>query len=207
MFSEIHLFLLASIIVIITPGQDLLLVFSRSISQGAKAGVLTALGVSCGLIGHSMLTAFGVGAILLHSATLFTVVKAIGAMYLFYLGIILLLSKPTEFNVSQKRYDSSRRLFITGALSNISNPKVTIFYFAFLPQFISSNQTAEMGQLLCLGSLFALLTFIVKAGLGLCCGKCSQYLLHRKALIARINTFSGMILLGLGVRLLFEKNA
>ncbi len=80
-------FIITSLVLIITPGQDMILVMSRSVSQGRKAGIMTALGVSVGLVGHTLLATFGLGAILLASETLFTMVKFIGAGYLLYLGI------------------------------------------------------------------------------------------------------------------------
>jgi threonine/homoserine/homoserine lactone efflux protein len=80
-------FIITSLVLIITPGQDMILVMSRSVSQGRKAGIMTALGVSVGLVGHTLLATFGLGAILLASETLFTMIKFIGAGYLLYLGI------------------------------------------------------------------------------------------------------------------------
>jgi threonine/homoserine/homoserine lactone efflux protein len=130
------IFVLTSLLIIITPGQDLVLVMSRSISQGSKAGVATAAGVSVGLMGHTILATIGLGAILSSSAFLFTAIKLIGAVYLVYLGIKLLKSDHTNIGISGMTEAPLRRLFIQGAVSNISNPKITIFYFAYLPQFL-----------------------------------------------------------------------
>ena len=130
------LFTVASLVLIVTPGQDMVLVMSRSIAQGAAAGVVTAAGVSVGLVGHTILATLGLGAVLRTSEWLFLALKLLGAAYLIYLGLALLRTKATELVVQASSKRSLLRLFIDGALSNISNPKIAIFYFAFLPQFV-----------------------------------------------------------------------
>ena len=130
------LFTVASLVLIVTPGQDMVLVMSRSIAQGAAAGVVTAAGVSVGLVGHTILATLGLGAVLRTSEWLFLALKLLGAVYLIYLGLALLRTKATELVVQASSKRSLLRLFIDGALSNISNPKIAIFYFAFLPQFV-----------------------------------------------------------------------
>ena len=121
-------FIIASIIVIITPGQDMILVMSRSISQGSKAGVATAAGVSVGLLGHTILATFGLGALLRASDVFFTIMKFLGAAYLFYLGIKIFLSRNAGLNTRELPATSLRKVFFQGALSNLSNPKIAIFY-------------------------------------------------------------------------------
>jgi threonine/homoserine/homoserine lactone efflux protein len=130
------LFIVASLVLILTPGQDMILVMSRSIAQGAAAGVATAAGVSLGLVGHTLLATLGLGAILRTSEWLFIALKLVGAAYLVYLGVGLLRTKGAELVVHASATRSLSRLFLDGALSNVSNPKVAIFYFAFLPQFV-----------------------------------------------------------------------
>src|SRR5262245_57947353 len=93
-------FLAASLLVIISPGQDMVLVFSRGLGQGARAGVATAAGVSAGLLGHTMLAALGLGAVLKTSATLFLILKFVGAAYLIYLGIRLLMAAGSHLQAN-----------------------------------------------------------------------------------------------------------
>jgi len=114
----------------------MVLVMSRSIAQGAAAGVATAAGVSVGLVGHTILATAGLGAILRTSEWLFVVLKLAGAAYLIYLGIGQLRTRRTELDVRASSKRSLARLFLDGAVSNVSNPKIAIFYFAFLPQFV-----------------------------------------------------------------------
>ncbi len=129
------LFIFASLVLIVAPGQDMILVMSRSIAQGSVAGVATAAGVSVGLVGHTFLATLGLGAILRTSEWLFLALKLVGAAYLVYLGVQLLRTKNSELAVSTGAPRSLWRLFFDGALSNVSNPKIAVFYFAFLPQF------------------------------------------------------------------------
>src|SRR5690349_22923133 len=122
------LFLVTSLVLIVTPGQDMVLVMSRSIAQGPAAGIATAAGVSVGLIGHTVLATLGLGAILRTSEWLFVALKLVGAAYLIYIGIGLLRSKDSTLQVEGAAPRSMGRLFLDGALSNVSNPKVAVFY-------------------------------------------------------------------------------
>ncbi len=121
------IFIITSIVIILTPGQDMILVMSRSIAQGQKAGIITALGVSIGLMGHTLLATLGLGALLMASEWLFDIIKFIGAGYLIYIGYQLLTSK--EYKIDMKDLDkvSYKKMFFQGAVSNIMNPKITIF--------------------------------------------------------------------------------
>lgn len=199
------LFIAASLLLIVTPGQDMVLVMSRSVAQGAGAGVATAAGVSVGLVGHTVLATLGLGALLRASEWLFVGIKLVGAIYLIYLGVSLWRSSGAALSLQGGATRSWRRLFVDGALSNITNPKIAIFYFAFLPQFVSSGAEHPTLQLLALGLLFAGLTFVVKAPVGLCAGALSSGLRRRPSVLLWLYRSSGAVLLGLGVRLAFEK--
>lgn len=198
-------FIFTSIFLIITPGQDMILVMSRSISQGCKAGVSTAAGVSVGLLGHTVLATLGLGALLSASEVLFTAMKFIGAAYLIYLGIRLFRNSHAGLNISDLPVVSLRKMFLQGALSNLSNPKIAIFYFAYLPQFVSPGTVNPTTQLFILGLTFAALTFIVKGPIGWGAGILSGWLRSRPAVIGWINRSSAVVLVGLGLRLALER--
>jgi len=198
-------FLLTSSVIILTPGQDMILVMSRSISQGQRAGIMTALGVSVGLLGHTLLAAMGLGALLLASESLFNLVKWIGAIYLLYIGYQLLTSKDHTVNMKELPKISYRKMFLQGALSNISNPKVAIFYFSYLPQFVVPTQGDRTIQLLILGVAFALLTFAIKAPIGYISGMLSSWIQTRPSVLKYVHRTSGVILIGLGLKLALEK--
>jgi threonine/homoserine/homoserine lactone efflux protein len=201
------LFIVASLVLIVTPGQDMILVMSRSIARGSAAGVATAAGVSVGLVGHTVLATLGLGAILRTSEWLFFALKLAGAAYLVYLGIQLVRSAKHELAVSADAPRSLWRLFLDGALSNVSNPKIAVFYFAFLPQFVLPGATHPTLSVFVLGLVFAGLTFLVKGPVGLGAGLLSGWLRSRPKVIAWLHRTSGAILIGLGLKLAFERRA
>ena len=201
------LFVVTSLAIILTPGQDMLLVVSRGVSQGSKTGIVTSAGVSTGLLGHSLLAAFGLGAFLMASETAFMLIKYIGAAYLVYLGVQLLLSKPSKLQLEKSSRSSLKQSFVAGAFSNIANPKITIFYFAYLPQFISADVANPAYHLLALGAGFALLTFIVKAPIGYLAGRFSSHLQRTVNILKWFNRTSGTVLVGLGAKLALETRA
>lgn len=201
------LFIVTSLVLIITPGQDMMLVMSRSITQGWKAGVVTAAGVSTGLLGHSLLAALGLGAVLMASEMIFVAIKYVGAAYLVYLGICALRHRGGDLDVRQLAAVPLRKLFLQGAVSNISNPKITIFYFAYLPQFIPPGNPHPTLTLFGLGVVFAGLTFLVKGPVGYGAGVLSSWLRERPTVLAWINRTSGVILVALGIRLALSRRA
>jgi len=201
------LFVIASLVLIVTPGQDMILVMSRSIAQGASAGVATAAGVSVGLVGHTVLATLGLGAILRTSEWLFLGLKFVGAAYLVYLGVMMLRTRQHDLAISAGAPRSLWRLFFDGALSNISNPKIAVFYFAFLPQFVLPGATHPTLSVFALGLVFAALTFVVKGPVGLGAGLLSRWLRSRPSVLAWIFRTSGVVLIALGVKLALERRA
>ena len=199
------LFIVASIALIVTPGQDMILVMSRSIAQGSAAGVATAAGVSVGLVGHTVLATLGLGAILRTSEWLFVALKFAGAAYLLYLGVGLLRTRQSSLTVSGGVPRSAGKLFLDGAFSNLSNPKVAIFYFAFLPQFVPPDAAHPTATVFALGLAFAGLTFAVKAPVGLFAGTLSSWLRARPSVLTWVYRSSGAILVGLGMKLALER--
>ena len=200
-------FVVASLVLIMTPGQDMMLVMSRSIAQGPGAGVATAAGVSVGLVGHTILATLGLGALLRASEWLFLALKLLGAAYLVYLGVQLLRTKSAELAVSGGAPRSRSRLFADGALSNLSNPKIAIFYFAFLPQFVAPGAAHATLSIFALGLAFAGLTFLVKGPVGLGAGMLSSWLRTRPGALVWLHRTSGAVLIGLGLKLALERRS
>jgi len=199
------LFVATSLLLIATPGQDMILVMSRSVAQGPAAGVVTAAGVSVGLVGHTMLATLGLGAILRTSERLFASLKLVGAAYLVWLGIGLLRTKSAELALRGSGTRSLTRLFADGAFSNLSNPKIAVFYFAFLPQFVPQGAAHPTLSMLALGLVFAGLTFLVKGPVGLFAGLLSGWLRSRPRALQWLYRSSGAVLVALGVRLALEQ--
>ncbi len=199
------LFLVASLVVIITPGQDMILVMSRSVTHGTRAGLATAAGVSVGLVGHTLLATAGLGVLLRTSEWLFTALKFVGAAYLLYLGVQLLLTRSAQITAAASAPQSLSGLFVTGAASNISNPKIAVFYFAFLPQFVAREATHPTLTVLVLGLVFAALTFLIKGPVAVFAGRLSAWFRSRPAALLWFYRCSGLVMVGLAVRLALSR--
>jgi len=201
------LFLAASVVVIATPGQDMILVMSKSLAQGARAGVATAAGVSVGLVGHTLLATLGLGALLRTSEWLFTALKFVGGAYLLYLGVQLLLTRVARLDEANAAPLSHARLFATGAASNISNPKIAIFYFAFLPQFVAPGAVHPTLTVFALGLVFAALTFLIKGPVAVFAGRLSSWFRSRPTALVWLYRFSGLVMVGLAIRLALSRRS
>lgn len=179
----------------------MLLVMSRSITHGSRAGLATAAGVSLGLLGHTALATAGLGALLRTSDWLFTAVKLIGAAYLLYLGLQLLLTRSAQVITAASAAQPISRQFITGATSNITNPKIAIFYFAFMPQFVAPGAGHPALTILVLGIVFAGLTFLIKGPVALFAGSLAAWFRSSASALVWLNRCSGVVMVGLATRL------
>ena len=155
--AALALFCLAAFALIVVPGPAVFYIVARSVAQGTAAGMVSALGVGLGATLHVAAAALGVSAVLMASATAFTLLKLAGAAYLIYLGVRTLLSRqdPGAVRVTDRRALS--RVFLDGALVNALNPKVALFFLAFLPQFVSPAAGSVPAQMVFLGALFVLI--------------------------------------------------
>lgn len=145
----------ASLVVLATPGPGVLFVVAHSLNEGRRAGLISALGLSTGALVHVLAAAAGLSAILLASATAFTVVKYLGAAYLVYLGLKTLLSRASARPGPRATSMPDRRRFIDGVVVSVLNPKIAIFFLAFLPQFVDPSTGDAALQILALGGLYA----------------------------------------------------
>src|SRR5688500_2855918 len=187
MDTSLALYIVASLALILTPGQDMLYVISRSLAQGRAAGVYSAIGVILGILVHTALAALGVGAILQASEAMFLALKLVGAAYLVYLGLRMLLTREHALPVDGAS-DTLRpaSLVWQGLLSNVSNPKIVLFFFAFLPQFVDPASPHPTRDLVFLGVVYAALALPVKATVGLVAGSLSEAIRRRPAALAWI---------------------
>lgn len=201
MFDQLMIFTAASWLLIITPGPDMIYVMTRGIAQGRKAGVVSALGVTIGILVHTLFASMGLAMILMTSSLAFTIVKFGGACYLIFLGIKSFKDKAGFSFAGKSRTMRYRSIFIQGMLSNVLNPKVALFFLAFLPQFVSRDAGNSALQMLILGSLFALFGVIFLVALGYFSGQVGGWLLTKQKLCRRLNVLTGSVLVGLGLRL------
>lgn len=154
---EIHNFLIflgATLIVNLTPGPDMLYVASRGMSQGRGAGIVSALGIGTGCLFHIAASALGISAVLMYSTMAFSLVKLAGAGYLIYLGFTAIIRSKDISQVDRLHRDSMFRIFRQGVLVDVFNPKVAIFFLAFLPQFADSASQWFPLQIVFLGCIF-----------------------------------------------------
>jgi threonine/homoserine/homoserine lactone efflux protein len=200
--ANIYLFVAASLAVIVAPGPDNVYVLTRGVAQGREVALASAWGMCSGLLFHTTLAALGLSAILAQSALAFSVVKYAGAAYLIYLGLRALLSKE-EFVPSAEAVPVAnlRSFFLRGLTMNLLNPKVAVFFLAFLPQFASPASDGAALRLLALGLVFALLSVIVFSALALFSGVLGDRLNKNSRLANVLQWLTGCVLIGLGVRL------
>ena len=154
---DLWLFVLSGLLLNITPGPDTLYIIGRSSTQGWRSGAVAALGIGAGTLVHICAAALGLSAILAASATAFTVVKFIGAAYLLYVGIVLIRSASSvqaSPSTVVPRGATIRGIFIQGFLTNVLNPKVALFFLAFLPQFVAHEANSKPLAFLFLGAIF-----------------------------------------------------
>ena len=154
---DLWLFVLSGFLLNIAPGPDTLYIVGRSSTQGWRAGAIAALGIGAGTLVHICAAALGLSAILAASATAFTAVKIIGAAYLLYVGISLIRSAGASESSPRAiavRQASMRAIFVQGFLTNVLNPKVALFFLAFLPQFVASDAGSKALAFLFLGGIF-----------------------------------------------------
>ena len=203
MFGTQHywLFLLSGILLNLTPGQDTLYIVGRSIAQGRKAGLISALGITSGSVIHTLAAAFGLSAILATSAAAFTVVKLAGAAYLVYLGVQMWFARPTDSqNPTPTAPASGWGIYRAGLLTNVLNPKVALFYLAFLPQFVDPSASSKLVPFLFLGATFITTGTIWCVILALAAAEIAGRFRTSGSTGAIIRRFTGALFVGLAVR-------
>ncbi len=200
-------FLIAGIILNLTPGADTMYVLGRSIAQGKKAGILSALGISTGAIFHIIFATLGLSIILSKSAMAFEIVKYLGAAYLVFLGLKAIFRKTDgkfELNDENEILDY-KKIYFSGILTNILNPKVALFFLAFLPQFIDPNYVQSSLPFLILGITFLLTGTIWCLILALFASKLSDRIRKNYKIKMWLDKITGSIFIALGIKLALTK--
>jgi threonine/homoserine/homoserine lactone efflux protein len=200
--ANLALFVVASLAVIVAPGPDNIYVLTRGVAQGREVALASAWGMCSGLLFHTTLAALGLSAILASSAMAFSVVKYAGAAYLIYLGISALLSKE-GFGTSAGEESAVRlrRFYLKGLTMNLLNPKVAVFFLAFLPQFANPGTSGIALRLVVLGLIFALLSVVVFSAIALFSGLLGDRLSNNPRYATALRWLTGCVLVGLGLRL------
>lgn len=202
------LFLSAAILLNIAPGPDMLYLISKTMSQGKRVGFASILGLGTGALIHTLFVSLGISAIISTSIVVFKIIKYTGAAYLFYLGIKALLSGGLKFKENKKKEGDTSffKSFYQAVVIDLTNPKVALFFIAFLPQFYRDNGTSKIIQFMALGLIIILIGFIVESTIVLLSDKIA-HLLKKKPIVSRVlDKVFGTVLIGLGVRLVVQKD-
>lgn len=207
-------FIIAAILLNLTPGTDSMYIITRSMAQGQTAGFYSVLGITSGILVHTLLASLGLSVLLANSPTAFMIVKYIGASYLCYLGFKMLTSKQQPLIADSLSEDEQLatakstnhwQIYQQGVLTNVFNPKVALFFLAFFPQFIDSSYAHGMLSFLILGLTFATTGFIWCSCLALLASLLSKNLRENPSIEVVLNKISGVVFIGLGIKLLTDK--
>ncbi|WP_321879735.1 LysE family translocator [Paraburkholderia bannensis] len=204
-------FLVAVLLLNVTPGPDTAYIVGRSVAQGRSAGLVSALGISAGCCVHALACAFGLTALLAASATAFTVIKLVGACYLVYLGVRLILTKQTDAAPATPTTPATaatgvqprplRQLFLSGFWTNVLNPKVVLFFVSFFPQFVTVTSPHKILAFLALGAVFVLMSTVWNSFVAWIAGSVTQRFSGKPGIRKWLDRTVGSAFVGLGVKL------
>jgi threonine/homoserine/homoserine lactone efflux protein len=197
-------FLAAAILVTLAPGPDNLMVLSLGMARGRRAGVAFGLGCALGCLNHTLLAALGVSALIAASPTAFTALKIAGGLYLVWLGIQAIRNaRPAGARpAGEAPQEEAGRLFVKGLVANAINPKVILFFLAFLPQFVDARRGGVGWQIAQLGMVMTVETVIVFGAIGWFAGGIGERLARRPAVGTWLDRVAGAVFVALGLRLL-----
>jgi threonine/homoserine/homoserine lactone efflux protein len=204
---DLPLFVLSGLLLNILPGPDSLLIMTRSATQGWRAGCAAALGIGAGTMVHILAAALGMSALLATSATAFTVVKLVGAAYILWMAAGLLMSKKKNGADAPAALPALpyRRIFAQGFLTNVLNPKVALFFLAFVPQFIGVDAPNKALAFVVLGCIFNFNGMLWCGALAVTTAKASEQIKLDPTVSLWLNRATGGLFVWLGVKLALSK--
>lgn len=198
-------FLLAGILLNITPGNDTIYILSRTIAQGRKAGVMSVLGIATGSLVHTTFAAVGLSVIIAQSHVLFNVIKYAGAAYLFYIGLRMIFSKSSIIKLDEPGNEKYKKIYWQAVLTNVLNPKVALFFISFLPQFIDPTYPDHYISFLVLGLSFTTTGTLWCLLLAFFSSFISSAFIKNKRTGSYLTKACGFILVGLGIKVALVK--
>lgn len=198
---DIALFLLASALLTVAPGPDIVTVLTRGIAQGRRAGLAAAAGFASGCLFHTTLAALGVAALLRSTPLAFDIVRYAGATYLVWIGIQALRHREGFAVAAEGGHRGLWVIFRQSVVGNALNPKVTLFFLSFLPQFVDGRAGSVPLQMALLGGLFMAQTLVIFGAVALAAGWLGERLRNYPAIGPRLGLFAGLTFLALGARL------
>ncbi|MFI0445142.1 LysE family translocator [Actinomadura sp. 6N118] len=196
-------FLLTTLIVVATPGTGVIYTLAAGLSHGRRASVVAAFGCTLGIVPHMLATITGVAAVLHTSAVAFQTLKYLGVAYLLYMAWATLRDKDALLVEDEKAPRSTTRTIVSGVLINILNPKLTMFFFAFLPQFVGFDEPDSLVRMLELSAVFMLLTFAVFAAYGILAASVRSHVTSRPRVMTWMRRVFAGSFVSLGAKLAF----
>ncbi len=203
--TNIYLFISISFILLISPGPNTIYVVTKGMTEGRKAAFKAVLGASAGDLVQVLAASLGLAVLLQASSWAFFMVKMLGASYLFYVGIRCLLNKQQLFIKSLEDKTKGKDLFFTGFFTSALNPKTTLFFLSFLPQFIDNQSAYAQPQMLLLGAIFVVMGFFVMSIYAVVAEKLRFWILKNERIQAYLNWTTGAIFIGFGLRVAFSE--
>ena len=194
-------FLLTTLIVVATPGTGVLYTLAAGLARGARASVVAAFGCTLGVVPHMLAAITGLAALLHTSAVAFQVLKYLGVAYLLFMAWSMLRDKSELAAAADSAPLPARRVIVSGVLINLLNPKLTLFFFAFLPQFVSTSESHASLKMLGLSAVFMLVTFAVFAVYGVFAATVRRHVISRPRVVAWMRRVFGGAFLALAGRL------
>jgi threonine/homoserine/homoserine lactone efflux protein len=196
-------FLLVSLVVIVSPGTGVLYTLAAAIARGSRAGVIAAFGCTLGIVPHMLAAVVGLAAVIQASALAFQTVKFLGVAYLLYLAWSTLRQHGAFKVESETTPRSAARVIVAAIVVNLLNPKLSVFFFAFLPQFVRANEPNPVAHMLLLSGVFMLLTFLVFAVYGLLAAMAREHILARAGVVTWMRCAFAGAFVALAARLAF----
>jgi threonine/homoserine/homoserine lactone efflux protein len=194
-------FLLTTLVVVVTPGTGVVYTLTAGLSHGRRASLVAALGCTLGVVPHLVATITGLAALLHASAAAYEVVKYLGVGYLLYMAWATLRDKDALAVEEEAEPRSAARVIASGVLINLLNPKLTMFFVTFLPQFVPAGEPGSLGMMLRLSAVFMALTFVVFAAYGMCAAAVRNRVLARPQVTTGIRRVFAACFVGLSARL------
>ena len=200
--SSLYMFIAASFVLCLVPGPDNIFVLTQGMTKSKKAAIVTTLGLTTGLIIHTSAAAFGVSVIFQTSEIAFNIVKYLGAAYLLYIAYqaFKYRNEPLDLSV-QNSSGELKKLYLKGFIMNILNPKVSIFFLAFLPQFVTPANGNIPLQMIVLGIVFMMITIVIFSSVGVAGNMLSSKLLEKPSIVKYMNILTSFVLVSLGLKL------
>ena len=198
--DQFWIFVVSGLLLNLTPGNDMLYVIARSSGGSERAGIVSALGIGAGCFVHMLAAVAGLSALVAQSALAFEILKYAGAAYLVYLGLRSIFDRSSSTTRETSHTRSMSRIFWQGVLTNVLNPKVALFFLAFLPQFIDASKGSLSLQILFLGTWFNVMGTLVNILVALVFGRLGARLSRIPKFMQWQQRFTGIVLMALGIR-------